>query len=150
FYLSEDVINMVAVSIEGNVRDLEGVLNSVICQTQLKGRELSLTEIKNLLRNNTKPKKSVSVKEVVKIVSNFYNIDEESIYEKTRRKEVVKPRQIIMYVLRSDFGVSYPSIGEKLGGRDHTTVIHSCKKVKEDLKDNNLLEQELKQIRSMF
>jgi len=150
FYLSEDVINMIAISIEGNVRDLEGVLNSVICQTQLKGRELSLSEVKNLLKNNTKPKKSVSIQEVVKIISNFYNIDEESIYEKTRRKEVVKPRQIIMYILRSDFGVSYPSIGEKLGGRDHTTVIHSCKKVKEDLKDNNLLEQELKQIRSMF
>jgi chromosomal replication initiator protein len=92
----------------------------------------------------------VSVKEVVKIIASFYNLEENTIYEKTRRKEVVKPRQVIMYILRKDFNVSYPSIGEKLGGRDHTTVIHSCKKIEEELKDNNLLEQELEQIRSMF
>lgn len=150
FFLSEDILNFVAMAIEGNIRDLEGSLNSIICQTHLKGRELSLLEVKNLLKNSTKPKKSVSVKEVVKIVSDFYSVDEESIYEKSRRKEVVKPRQIIMYVLRKDFGVSYPSIGDKLGGRDHTTVIHSCKKIKEEIKTNNLLEQELEQIRSMF
>ncbi len=150
FHLSEEIINFVAVSIEGNVRDLEGVLNSIICQSQLKGRELNINEVKNLLKNNSKPKKAVSVEEVVKVVTNFYNIDEKVVYEKTRRKEVVKPRQIIMYILRKDFGTSYPSIGDKLGGRDHTTVIHSCKKVEDELKDNNLLEQELDQIRSMF
>lgn len=150
FYISDDIVNFIALSIEGNIRDLEGTLNSIICQTQLKNRELSLSEVKNLIKNNTKPKKSVSVKEIVKIVSNFYNIEENSIYEKSRRKEVVKPRQLIMYLLRKDFSVSYPSIGEKLGGRDHTTVIHSCKKVEEDMKTNNLLEQEIEQIRSMF
>ena len=109
-----------------------------------------MSEIKNLLKNNVKPKKNVSVKEVVKIIASFYNLEENTIYEKTRRKEVVKPRQVIMYILRKDFNVSYPSIGEKLGGRDHTTVIHSCKKIEDELKDNNLLEQELEQIRSMF
>ena len=150
FYLAEDIINLVALSVEGNVRDLEGTLNSIICQTQLKNKELSLPEVKSLLKNNTKPKKTISVKEVVKIIANFYDIDAENIYEKTRRKEVVKPRQIIMYILRKDFSISYPSIGEKLGGRDHTTVIHSCKKIKESLENNHLLEQELKQIRSMF
>ena len=67
-----------------------------------------------------------------------------------RRKEVVKPRQLIMYLLRQDFNVSYPSIGEKLGGRDHTTVIHSCKKIEDEIKKDNLLEQEIEQIRSMF
>src|SRR3989344_4104576 len=150
FFLADDIISFVAVSIQGNIRDLEGILNSIICQTQLKNRDLTMPEVKNLLKNNVKPKKNVSVKEIVKIISNFYNIEENSIYEKTRRKEVVKPRQVIMYILRKDFNVSYPSIGEKLGGRDHTTVIHSCKKVEEDIKNNNLLEQEIEQIRSMF
>jgi len=150
FYLSEDIINFVALAIDGNVRDLEGALNSIICQTQLKNRELNLREVKNLLRNNSKPKKNISAKEVVKAVAGFYDIDKDIIYEKTRRKDVVRPRQIIMYLLRKDFNISYPSIGEKLGGRDHTTVIHSCKKIKEELEDNHLLEQELKQIRSMF
>ena len=86
----------------------------------------------------------------MKIVSDYYNIEESHIYEKTRKKEVVKPRQIIMYLLREDMNISYPSIGEKLGGRDHTTVIHSCEKIKEDIKTNQSLTQELQHIRSMM
>ena len=87
---------------------------------------------------------------MVKKISEFYEIEESSIYEKTRKKEIVKPRQLIMYILREDFGVSYPSIGEKLGGRDHTTVIHSCEKVKNDLKKDPNLGQELDQIRALL
>ncbi|MDE1874887.1 MAG: chromosomal replication initiator protein DnaA [Patescibacteria group bacterium] len=148
--LSGDLVELVASSIEGNVRELEGIVNSIAVQTQLRGRELNVIEIKNILKNTAKPKKSVSVKDVVKIVSDFYNIEENNIYEKTRKKEVVKPRQVIMYLLREDLNISYPSIGEKLGGRDHTTVIHSCEKIKEDIKSNQTLLQELNQIRSLI
>ena len=148
--LSSEIIEYIASTIEGNIRELEGILNSIACQTQLKNKEITVTDIKNLLKNSSKPKKMVSVKEVIKTIAGFYNIEEESIYEKTRRKEVVKPRQLIMYILREDFDVSYPSIGEKLGGRDHTTVIHSCEKIKNELKDNSALVQELKQIRAMI
>jgi len=63
---------------------------------------------------------------------------------------VVKPRQLIMYILREDFGISYPSIGEKLGGRDHTTVIHSCEKIRNNLKVDTSLVQELEQIKSII
>jgi chromosomal replication initiator protein len=150
FELNPEIVEYLASTIDGNIREIEGVLNSVIIQTQLKGRELNLADIKNLIKNNTKPKKAVSVKDIIKTIADFYNIDEASIYEKTRRKEVVKPRQLIMYILREEFDVSYPSIGQKLGGRDHTTVIHSCEKIKNELKTNHILVQELKQIRSMF
>ncbi|MBX4198060.1 chromosomal replication initiator protein DnaA [Candidatus Parcubacteria bacterium] len=150
FELSTDNIEYLASTIDGNIRELEGALNSVIMHSQLKGRELNVNEIKNLIKDNSKPKKAVSVKDVIKTIADFYNIEEASIYEKTRRKEVVRPRQLIMYVLREEFDVSYPSIGQKLGGRDHTTVIHSCEKIKNELKTNHILAQELKQIRSMF
>jgi chromosomal replication initiator protein len=150
FELNSEIIEYLASTIDGNIREIEGVLNSVIMQTQLKGRELNVNDIKNLIKNNTKPKKAVSVKDIIKTIADFYNIDEASIYEKTRRKEVVRPRQLIMYILREEFDVSYPSIGQKLGGRDHTTVIHSCEKIKGELKTNPVLVQELKQIRSMF
>jgi chromosomal replication initiator protein len=150
FELNPEIIEYLASTIDGNIREIEGVLNSVIMQSQLKGRELNLNDIKNLIKNNTKPKKAVSVKDIIKTIADFYNIDESSIYEKTRRKEVVRPRQLIMYILREEFDVSYPSIGQKLGGRDHTTVIHSCEKIKNELKTNHILAQELKQIRSMF
>lgn len=148
--LSPEVLDFLASSVEGNVRDIEGVINSVGCQSQLKGRDLTVLEVKNLIKNNIKPKRTVSVKELIYIISNFYNINEESITQKTRRKEVVRPRQLIMYILREDFNISYPSIGEKLGGRDHTTVIHSCEKIKNDLKTDSVLAKELAQIRSML
>lgn len=148
--LEQEQINALAEIIEGNIRELEGALNSISCQIQLKGRPLSILEIKNLLKNSAKPKKNISIKDIIKTIADFYNIDEESIYDKTRKKEVVKPRQIIMYILREDFNISYPSIGEKLGGRDHTTVIHSCEKIKNDIKTNNFLSEELSQIRAMI
>ena len=62
----------------------------------------------------------------------------------------VEGKQVVMYLLREDFSVSYPLIGQKLGGKDHTTVIHSCLKIKEDLKNDPQLLQELEQIRIMF
>ena len=148
--ISQEVIDFLATSIEGNIRELEGTLNTIIMQSQLKGRELTITEVKNLIKNHAKPKKNISIKELIKTVADFYNIEEESIYNKTRRKEVVRPRQITMYILREDFAISYPTIGEKMGGRDHTTVIHSCEKIKRDLKVDNVLAQELTQIRSML
>ena len=143
-------MEFLASTIKDNIREIEGVVNIVACQTQLKNRELNINEIKNILKNNTRPKKMMSVKEVVKIVSDFYNIDEESIYNKTRRKEIVRPRQMVMYILREDFGISFPSIGEKLGGRDHTTVIHSYEKVKAELKTDTILTQEVTELRSMI
>lgn len=150
FPLSKEVIDYLAYSVTGNIRELEGIINSITCQSELKGRELSLSEVKNFVKNNSKPKKLVSTKEVVKTVAEFYNIDEQLIYDKTRKKEIIKPRQVIMYILREDFNISYPAIGEKLGGRDHTTVMHSCEKVKNDMKSDESLTQEITQLRSIF
>lgn len=150
FFPPDEVIEYLASSLQGNVRELEGLLNGIICQSQLKNRHLTLSEIKPLVKNNAKPKKMLSVKEVVKIVCSFYNIEEDYVYEKTRRKEVVKPRQIAMFILREDFNISYPTIGQKLGGRDHTTVMHSYDKIKVDIKNDLSLMQEVDQIRAMF
>ena len=148
--LVNEVADHIASSIKDNIREIEGIINVIACQTQLKNRELSLNEIRGILKNNVKPKKMLSVKEVVKVVSEFYNIDEDSIYDKTRRKEVVRPRQVVMYILREDFSISFPLIGEKLGGRDHTTIIHSYEKVKEEIKTDQLLSQEITQVRTML
>ncbi len=150
FPLGDDIISYLATNITGNIRDLEGALNAISCQSELKGRQLNLNEIKAFIKTNSGLKKSVSVKDIIKAVAEFYNIDEETIYEKTRRKEVIKPRQVTMYILRVDYNISYPSIGQKLGGRDHTTVIHSCEKIKNSLLTDNSLNQEILQIRSLL
>ncbi len=148
--ISNEVVEFLASSVEGNIRELEGILNLILCQTDLKGKELSINDIKELIKNTSKPKKNVSVKDVIKVTADFYGIEEAAIFEKGRKKEVIKPRQVIMYLLREDFDISFPSIGDKVGNRDHSTVIHSYEKVKNDLKTDPELVQEINQIRSML
>ncbi len=148
--LSDDVVEHLSHTIEGNIRELEGALNTILCQSQLLGRALTIDEVKVLIKNSTRPRKSLAVSDVVDKVARYFDIEPASIYEKTRRKEVVKPRQLIMYILREDFQVSYPAIGQKLGGRDHTTVIHSCEKIKREVKENTELEEEVSQIRLLL
>lgn len=148
--ISNDIIEFLASSVEGNIRELEGVLNIISCQSSLKNKELCLNEIKDLIKNTAKPKKNVSTKEIIKTISDFYGIEENQIYEKGRKKEIIKPRQVIMYILREDFDISFPSIGEKVGNRDHSTVIHSYEKVKNDIKTDSELAEEINQIRAML
>jgi chromosomal replication initiator protein len=148
--LSEEITEYLAHTLNGNIRDLEGAVNALICHAQLKNKEINMVDVRNYIKNNIKPKKNVAVKDVVKIVSDFYNIKEDSIYEKTRHKEVIRPRQIIMYLLREDYNISYPSIGQKLGGRDHTTVIHSCEKIKMDIREDQTLMDDVGRIRNLL
>ncbi len=150
FSIPEDIIQYIAENVRGNIRELEGVLNMIVMKSQLKGKGISHADVRALIKHNVKPNRGVSIDEVVRRIAQYYEVPEKSIYEKTRKKEVVKPRQIIMYVLREEFAVSYPSIGEKLGGRDHTTVIHSCEKIKEEMKNSSSLEQELDHIRALI
>ncbi len=150
YYLPDETVEFIATNVSDNIRELEGILNTIVCQSQLKNKELSINEIKQLVKNSSKQRKTVSIKDVIKVVCEFYNIDEKTIYEKTRRKEVVKPRQIAMYILRQDFNTSYPYIGQKLGGRDHTTVIHACEKIKNDIKNNPTIEQEIEHIKNVI
>ncbi len=150
FSIPEDIILYIAENVRGNIRELEGILNMIVCKSQMKGKGVTQTDVRALIKHNIKPNKGISVEEVVRRIAGYYEINEKSIYEKTRKKEVVKPRQIIMYMLREEFSVSYPSIGEKLGGRDHTTVIHSCEKIKEEMKSNTSLEQEIDHIRTLI
>lgn len=148
--LSDEVIEYLSTSMSGSIRELEGMVNNIICHAQVKGAAPDIAEVRQSLRSFSRPQKTISVKNVVDKVAAFYGIDEESVYEKTRRREVVRPRQVIMYLLREDFNISYPTIGTKLGGRDHTTVIHSCEKIKREVVVDSELAKEIQNIRSLL
>src|ERR1035437_71217 len=148
--LSDEVIEYVATTLSGSIRELEGMVNNIVCHAQVKGFAPDILEVRQSLRAFTRPQKNISVKNVVDKVAEYYGIDEESIYEKTRRREVVRPRQVIMYLLREDFSISYPTIGTKLGGRDHTTVIHSCEKIKREVVGDTELAKEIQNIRTLL
>jgi chromosomal replication initiator protein len=148
--IPQEVLQYIAETIQGNIRELEGVMTSILGYVQIKQQALTLLDVKNLLKNSIKSKKNISIQEIVKIISDYYQIPDVYIYNKTRRKDVVKPRQIVMYILREDFDISYPMIGDRLGGRDHTTVIHSYEKVKTAMKESAQLAREIDDIRAML
>jgi len=148
--IDKDIVDYIATNVKENIRELEGVLNAVICRIQLQKRDPTIPELKSLIKTSVSPQKTISIKDVVKIVSDFYNIEEKYVYEKTRRKEVVKPRQISMYILREDFDISYPYIGQKMGGRDHTTVIHACEKIKREIQSDTVFAQDIENIKNMI
>lgn len=147
--LSPGLVEHLSMAVPGNIREIEGMLNTILCQAQLKG-PLDDDAIKDIVKSTMKPKRAVSVKSIIGKIAEFYGVEEDSMYAKTRRREVVRPRQIIMYILREDFHLSYPAIGSVFGGRDHTTVIHACEKVRNDLTQNEDLKTEVVEIRSML
>ncbi len=150
FIVQDDILEYISSAVSGNIRELEGILNNIIIQSEIKKQPLSLNSVKNIVKNNFKKRQLLSSDELVDIVSNYYNIESSNVFKKIRKKEFVKPRQIIMYLLREDFAGSYPSIGEKLGGRDHTTVMHSHEKIKNELKKDSSLQRDIELIRSMY
>ncbi len=150
FTLSEESLDYIASHVEGNIRELEGIINTLIMQIEMRKRELNIQEIKLLIKNNIKPKKNISLEDIVKVVAHFYNLEEVSMYEKNRRKEIVEARQVAMYILREDYNISFPHIGKKLGGRDHTTVMHSYEKIKRELTEDPNLIHDIEQIRAML
>ncbi len=147
--LSDEVIEQLSLAVPGNIREIEGMLNTILCQQQLRG-VLSDDQVRDLIKTTARPKKSVSVKHVIQKISEFYSIEESNMYAKTRRREVVKPRQIIMYILREDFHMSYPAIGSVFGGRDHTTVIHACEKIRGDMDADDGFKTQIEEIRGML
>ncbi|MEK7090317.1 MAG: chromosomal replication initiator protein DnaA [Patescibacteria group bacterium] len=146
--LPEEIIEYTAATVQSNIRELEGALNSIIAQSKLLEKQLTLAEIKEFLAKNVKPKKVATAQQIIKAVAQYYNITEKNIFEKTRIKEIVRPRQIAMYLLREDFSGSYPYIGQKFGGRDHTTAIHSYEKIADEIKKNERTREEINQIRA--
>ena len=145
FDLDDKILEYIASSIQRNIRELEGALNRLIaCQKVRAAQPLTVESAKSLLKNIISPSiKMVSPQKLIQIVAEFYNLREKEILSETRRKEIVFPRQIAMYLLREELKQSYPSIGKKFGGKDHTTVIHSCKKISEEAKTNENLEEEI-------
>ena len=148
--LPETVLETIASTVQRNIRELEGALNMISMQSKHRNNTLTIEEVRAILNKNTKPKNTVTTAQIIKIISEFYDIPEKLMHERTRKHEVVRPRQIAMYLIREDLHGSYPYIGQKFGGRDHTTAMHAHLKVSEDLKKDSKLEEELRQIREKY
>ncbi|HTP57185.1 MAG TPA: chromosomal replication initiator protein DnaA [Candidatus Paceibacterota bacterium] len=146
--LDDEVLAYIATHIQKNIRELEGALNRIVALAQIYNRTPELKEVKNLLNAYLSvPYRKTSPQAVLKTVADFYNISPLDLTKRSRKKEVVKPRQVAMYLLREEIKLSFPEIGIKLGGRDHSTVIHACDKIKREEQVDEPLKNELTLIR---
>lgn len=146
--VDEKVLRFLAEHVKHNIRELEGALNQVVIAAKLSSAPIDEAMARKVIATyNSAPKKFLSPKKILKAVSDFYDIEEKDLMHRSRKKDVVRPRQIAMYLMREELKTSYPSIGEKFGGRDHTTVIHSCEKIGRDLQTNPEFTEEIKAIR---
>ena len=146
--LSDEVLAYIATHIQKNVRELEGALNRVAAISQIYNRAPDTKEVKNILNAYLAvPYRKTSPQVILKTVADFFNIPTADLTKRSRKKEVVKPRQIAMYLLREEIKLSFPEIGQKLGGRDHSTVIHACEKIKREEAIDEPLKNEITMIR---
>jgi chromosomal replication initiator protein len=135
--MPRDVIKYLAYNIQTNIRELEGALISLLAQSSLNKREIDLELAKKVLRNFIKTSsKEITIDSIQKMVCDYFDVSYDKLLAKTRKREIVQARQITMYLAKAFTKNSLKTIGEHFGGRDHTTVIHSCQTVK-DLMDTD-------------
>lgn len=140
----DEILNYIAVNIPRNIRELEGALNRVIAANNISLSNPDLSSVEKTLNNIINaPKKLTNHKNIIQAVAEFYDINTTDLINRCRKKEVAYPRQVAMYLMREELKKSFPFIGEKLGGRDHTTVMYACDKLNKEMEKNETLQQEL-------
>ncbi|MBU1919197.1 chromosomal replication initiator protein DnaA, partial [bacterium] len=147
--LASEIMNYIAGTIQSNVRELEGALNKILAYHQFKNTIPTLESVQCLLQSYlpTIPKRTISPKRLLEIVTHYFDISHEDLLGKCREQRLAFPRQVAMYLLRHEAKCSYPHIGNHLGGRDHTTAMHACSKIAELIKTDEQLKRDLSLIR---
>jgi chromosomal replication initiator protein len=150
FEINDESLNYIAANIQHNIRELEGALSRVIVSCELKQIEPNLSNIKKILSDiiHSGRKKGINFKQVIEAVSDFYDINGQDLVNRSRRRDIVKPRQIAMFLMREELRASFPVIGDQLGGRDHSTAMHAYEKVRQEIERDEDFEQAINNIKS--
>ena len=146
--IPESVVNYIAENVNESVRELEGIINSLLAQSIIFKREIDMDLAERIIRKavrlqETKP---ITIETIISKVCEHYNFDESVIHSKTRKREVVQVRQIAMYLAKKHTEISASKIGMLIGNRDHATVLHACKIVKDLIEVNKPFKSELEEI----
>ncbi len=142
-----DILEMIARQVQSNIRELEGALNRVLAYSDLTGVPLTLELAHNALTDFLPQGMDLQPDDVLDEVSKTFGVSNDRLLGRERTREVALPRQIAMYLMREEGGVSLPQIGEIVGGRDHTTVIYACDKVNNLMETDEHLRRQILQIR---
>lgn len=143
----DNVIFFIAEQIKTNIRELEGALIRVVAYSLLEEKPISLDMARVILKDMVKESvKIISVEMIQKEIADFYNVSVSELKAKKRNKNILLPRQMAMYLARQLTKLSLPEIGQAFGGKDHTTVLHSCKKIDQDMSLNNDLKETIEKL----
>jgi len=145
---SDEILGYIASNIKSNIRELEGALNRLLAYQRLNNQTPDIQLAKSLLKNLIfSPSKLITPKKIIQAVAEFYDLKEKDVCSESRKKEIVRPRQVAMYIMREDLKSSYPFIGRRFGHKDHTTAIHSYGKIAKELQSGGNLSEEIEMIR---
>jgi chromosomal replication initiator protein len=141
--LGEEIVDLIARRVKKNIRELEGVLNKIVFYQDARGMDINSKTAEDIIEKSIQNlSRRITDDQILKSVAEFFNISINHLITRGRKKEVVEPRQIAMYLLRDILDMSYPYIGEKLG-RDHTTAIHAVEKINQEINKNSSLNQKI-------
>ena len=146
-FLPNDAAFFIAQRIRSNVRELEGTLKRVIANAQFTGREISVELVRESLKDLLALQdRLVSIDNIQRIVAEYYKIKVSDLLSKRRSRSVARPRQVAMYLAKDLTNHSLPEIGDAFGGRDHTTVLHACRKITELLETDADIKEDVKNL----
>lgn len=136
-HISDEILESVAKQVHSNIRELEGALNRIIAFADLSGSALTPSLVEIALSDLLPSRSDIEPNKIVTQVAEYYKLSIEKLLGRDRTKEVAHPRQIAMYLLREEAKISFPQIGETLGGRDHSTVMSAFDKIKDQYKNGD-------------
>lgn len=146
--IEDRILEQIAAKVQKNIRELEGVLNKVVFYQQYKNEGIDFKKLESVINETTKVySENVTAQDIIKTVADFFEVSTEDLINRGRKQEVVEPRQVAMFLLRDILKMSYPSIGDKFGKRDHTTVIHACEKIEQGSTSNPAINQKILNIK---
>ncbi|MFA6533892.1 MAG: chromosomal replication initiator protein DnaA [Patescibacteria group bacterium] len=148
--MDNEVLHYIANNFSSNIRELEGALNKILALIEVNKMEPTLENAKKILASWTtsgSKKKAITAKNVLTVICDFYDLSLTDLIGACREKRLVVPRQIAMYLLREELKASFPGIGQEMGGRDHTTAMHACTKIKRELETDEKMRQEVSLIK---
>ena len=152
YKLDREILTYIADNITNNIRELEGALNRLIAYYEFNNSLPSIESTKNVLAGviSNFQTKSTTPKTIIDAVAKFFDINIKDLTGQSRKKELVIPRQIVMYLMRKEINASYPSIGQELGGRDHTTAMHAFNKMEKEYQDDERVRQNINSIKQLI
>ena len=150
--IPENVINYIAENVNESVRELEGIINSLLAQSILFKREIDIDLAQRIIRKAVRiiENKPVTIDTIISKVCEHFKFDESIIHSKSRKREVVQARQVAMYLAKKHTDISASKIGHLIGNRDHATVLHACKNIKDQVGIDKELKEDIEKIEVSF